>query len=163
MQDTAIHDSGPAAKAINEDGFIVHGMTFTNKELIQIALYLSDTLSTDILEHEDINAVMFTLSTHGGYILCTPCEYNSEFTRIVDRNGNTANMVQYCSGFPDVNSFIRSDDSKITFVLSKGYLIDNFELRPGFFDFSMDGEVSSILIEAHDIESVSVKNPTIGR
>lgn len=161
MHDTAIIDSGPAVKAINEDGFKVHGLTFTNKELIQTALYLSDSLSTAILEQPEVNSAMFTIST-SGYILCTLCGYNSEFTKIVDRNGNTESMIQHCNGFPDVNSFIRSDETKITFVLSKGYIIDNFELKDGFFDFSFDG-TESVLIEAHDIENITVKNPTLGR
>lgn len=162
MHDIAIHDSGPAAKAINGDGFKIHGLMFTNKELIQIALYLSDTLSADIMQYSEINSAMFTISTDG-YILCTPCEYNSAFVRIVDRNGKSTEMVSGSTGFPDINSFIRSDESKITFVLTKGYMIDNFEMNTGYFDFSYNGDASNILIESHDIENLAVKNPKMQR
>jgi len=143
-------EQGLAIDIIEENGFKIHGLMFTNRELLQ-CLFLSSRSCYESIMSQEINAMMITINRKEKNIICAPMMYNKAFSRKLKKVDEDVK----------VNTYIRDTNNSTVFLLSIGFIIDNFEVRPSYHDFLLSEEQPFVFIEAQDIESLTVKNPLL--
>lgn len=114
----------------------LNGIAFSNKNLIQAAIYMSPTISEQILENTSIcNSIVCTINPDEGSLVVNFMHYSK-----VDNN-NIKDMRYH--GILDQDAYDEQicsintscyDDGMYTFALSAGYLIDNFDLRSNYVE-----------------------------
>lgn len=111
----------------------LNGITFSNKNLIQAAIYMSPTISEQILENGSCNSIVCTINPDEGSLVVNFMQYSK-----VDNN--TIKDMRY-HGILDQDAYDEQicgintscyDNGMYTFALSAGYLIDNFDLQSSY-------------------------------
>lgn len=113
----------------------LNGITFSNKNLIQAAIYMSPTISDRIKHGEYCNSIVCSICPDEGSLVVNFMHYSKG-------NNNTIKDMRY-SGVIDQDAYDEQicevnsscyEDGLYTFALSAGYLIDNFDLNSEYTD-----------------------------
>lgn len=143
-------EQGSAIDVMDDKGFEIHDLMFTNHELIQCLILCSSSCVENIF-NPYVNALMITIDRKEKHIICAPMMYNRSFSRKLKKFDLDVK----------INTYIKESANKTLFLLSTGFLLDNFEINQGVHDFLIDEEQSFVYIEASDIESLTVKDPLV--
>lgn len=141
---------GAANDVMNEPGFEIHDLMFTNHDLIQCLMLCSSSCVESIF-NPFVNALMITIDRKEKHIICAPMTFNKTYSRKLKKD----------DGDVKVNTYIQENDNKTLLLLSTGFIMDNFELVQGVHDFLIDEDQPFVYLEASDIESLTVKDPLI--
>lgn len=139
---------------IQTDGFTVHDMMFSIKDVVQCLLLASKTMY-DFYLNPHCNCYAITINTTDGWIMSTPMTVNSKFNSSVDRNSPHEKKSRR------PNTYIIHDDDHILILLSKGYIMDNFIMKESYHDFLLKEDEPHVMLYASDIESLTLKNPNM--
>lgn len=143
-------EQGSAMDVMDADGFKIHDQMFTYHDLIQCMILCSSSCVESIAS-PFINALMITVNTKERTIICAPMMFNKSFSRKLRKTDNDVK----------INTYLKETRNSTIFLLSTGFLIDNFDIHQGVHDFLMDEDQPFVYIEAADIESLTVKNPLV--
>lgn len=143
-------EQGSASDVIDQDGFKVHDIMFSYRDLVQCLILCSTSLVENI-SSPYVNAIMVTINRKEKNIICAPMMYNRYFSRKLKKTDNDVK----------INTYIRENANSTVFLLSTGFLIDNFEIRMGLHDFLVEEDQPFVYIDAADIESLTVPNPLV--
>ena len=158
QMDLTNKQSGPIGDIINSDAFEVHGLMFSIKEIIQCAFLCSSTLSLSAIDSEDCNAFMFTINKKDAWIMGSPVVYNIRFNECVLKNNTDPDVIRPFNGR---NTYINHNEDTVIMMITKGFVVDNFEVKESYHDFLLNEGEPHVMIDAEDIESLSLRNPTI--
>lgn len=103
---------------LDEDGFCIHNVMFTNRDLIQSILYISP-FCWSVIQNKynptNINTFMITINREDEVIMLTP----GRSTRIAAHSQQISEVLE------------NNDTKVLTFVVSTGFLLDTFKFcRP---------------------------------
>ncbi len=143
-------EQGSAIDVMDDQGFEIHDLMFTNHQLIQCLILCSSSCVESIF-NPCVNALMITVDRKEKHIICAPMTFNKQFSRKLKKS----------NGDVKINTYIRENSDKTLFLLSTGFIMDNFDLIQGYHDFLIDEDQPFIYIEAADIESLTVKDPLV--
>lgn len=143
-------EQGAAIDVMEHEGFEVHDLMFSNRQLIQCLMLCSSSCVESIF-NPFVNALMITIDRKEKHIICAPMAFNKEFSRKLKKS----------DGDVKVNTYIQENPDKTLLLLSTGFIMDNFELIQGMHDFLIDEDQPFVYLEAADIESLTVKDPLV--
>lgn len=159
-----LSNTGSIESILEMNIFQVHGLWFTIRDAIQSMLYLSDTMAEYCVDVPTCNAYAITFVPEDGIMVGVPVAYNREFYCTVTSKGalHTERMKEL-DKFPSTNEYQYTDDGSITIVMTRGFVIDNFNIpeEGGLHDFSTDEMSTSIILKVQDLESLSDINPNM--
>lgn len=104
-------------ECLDSDGFEVHNIMFSNRDLIQALLYVSPFCWSVIQNKYNptgVNSFMITVNQDDEVLMLTP----GRTTRARDSMGPMNEILRH------------NETSAITFVVSTGFLLDTFEFSP---------------------------------
>jgi|SRR6478609_335460 len=153
-----LNESGPVQDIITQDAFEIHDTMFSVKDVIQ-CLFLCSKSMHDLFHSDKCNIFIVTISTENAWVMGMPMYTNQDYNERVCRNteGDTAQSnVQNRR-----NTYLIKDENKYMLFLTKGYILDNFTVKDSYHDFKIAEDKPHVMIHAADIESLTVKNPTL--
>ena len=122
-------------KYLTRDAFRIHGVIFNHYDILQSLIYMSKFCFDSCTRRSrvDSNSMLITVDSRQEAVLCSAGKYNPR------------------EGEPDQANSVIVHGSKISFFLTNGFIVDNFELLEPQGDYiTDDGEV---LLTRHDMES----------
>lgn len=143
--------------ALNRNGFEIHDIMFNIKDLIQSALYCNNSLYHALTEHSTCNGLMVSVS-YDRWMSISPISYSKKFTECLSRNSTDPTTMENAK---NRNAYIEHDENTIVLLLTKGFILDNFEIQESYHDFLMDENKNHIVMEPSDFESLTDKNPKL--
>lgn len=154
---TKLVSSGRVEDILESDAFEIHGMMFNVREVIQCLFLCSQTMYK-YFHKNTCNMYVIQISTEGSWIMGTPMCTNEKYIECVLRNDNS--QTPQSEVHSKKNTYSTQGDKTILF-LTKGFVMDNFEVKDSYHDFRMNEKQANVLIYARDIESLSVDNPNL--
>lgn len=141
---------------LNKDAFEIHGVMFSNKDIIQSACYCSNYIFDAIYDHDFSSGFMINIST-SGWVSLAPITYNKKYSECLVRNSTDDKTILSSI---NKNAYINHSDTITVFLLTKGFFIDYFEIQPSEDDF-IDEQSSTVVITSEDFERMTSKDPTL--
>lgn len=139
------------------DAFEIHGLMFSIDEVIQCAFVSSTILYQAVYENPNCNAFLISIAKEG-WISITTVFYSTEFyKRIKMKDENDDRLVSHAS---NVNKYIDGEDF-CTVLLTKGFVIDNFDIQDSYHEFAITEEKETVLIRATDFEKLTDPDPIV--
>ncbi|BEH88401.1 hypothetical protein [Klebsiella phage phiKp_21] len=157
MEKTSIIENGDINDILSLNGFKIHDIMFSVRDIIQ-CLFLCSKTMYDYYHSDLCNMFVITISTENSFILSFPMNTNEEFIQAVLRNDNVTNAQTEVHR--KKNTYTIKDDKIIMFV-SKGFIMDNFIVKESYHDFKIEPDSSKVMIYASDIESITVSDPEL--
>lgn len=146
-------ESGSLHEVMHKDGFAIHGMMFSVQEVIQ-CLFLSSKTMYDFYTNDECNCYAITINTTDKWMMATPMNVNNKFNTRCRNHGNLLKSREW-------NTYSNFDDDHIIILMSKGFVMDNFVMKESYHDFLLKEGEPHVMINASDIESLTVKNPNL--
>lgn len=92
-------------------------------------------------------------------LLCgMPLSTNEKFIDCVIRNDD--GVTPQGEVHKKKNTYSIKDD-KVMLCMTKGYILDNFEVKNSYHDFKISEKQTNVVLYASDIESLTVKDPEL--
>lgn len=149
-------ENGPIDDVITKDGFEIHGLMFSIKDVVQ-CLFLSSSTMYEFFNNPMCNCFAVTINSTDKWIMATPMTMNTEFNECVMRNNKGKTPQSEVEKLR--NTYTKPDEKHVLMFLSKGYVMDNFVVRESYHDFLFTEGEPHVMITAEDIESLTHKNP----
>lgn len=146
-------EMGALIDALPKDGFVIHDMMFSVKDVIQCLFLASRTMYTTF-ESGEATSYAITINTTDKWIMATPMVTNDKFNKKSNANGTNPPARE-------LNTYTQYDEDHIIMLMSKGFVVDNFIMKESYHDFLLQEGEYHVMINASDIESLTVKNPTL--
>ncbi len=156
MNNLVQKENGPIDDIIFNDGFEIHGLMFSIKEIVQ-CLFLCSATMHEFFNNPMCNCFAVTINCNDRWIMATPMTMNTEFNECVMRNNKEKTPQSEVEKLR--NTYTKPDEKHILMFLSKGYVMDNFTVRESYHDFLFTEGEPHVMISAEDIESLTLKNP----
>lgn len=154
---TKLVSTGDIKDIMQSDAFAIHGMMFNVREVIQCLFLCSKTMYT-YFHKPTCNMFIIQISTEGSWIMGNPMCTNEQYIECVMRNDPSSNPQSEVQA--KKNTYQQHGD-KIILFCTKGFILDNFEVKDSYHDFRMNEKQTNVLIYATDIESLTVDNPDL--
>lgn len=152
MEVDIIDKEGSIDDIIDQDGFMIHDQMFSYRELLQ-CLFLCSKTCYDSIVGIYVNAITITINKKDRKIIAIPVIYNKMYARKYAKHHDDTVVT--------MNAYIKHGSNTISLLLSSGYIIDNFHLREPYYDFLVSDDQSVVVLEAEDIESLSLASPEL--
>lgn len=153
-----LNESGPIEDVIAQDAFEIHGTMFSVRDIVQ-CLFLCSKSLYELYNSDRCNLFVVTINTKDSWVIGMPSYTNQDYNERVCRNNDettTQSNVQNRR-----NTYMTKDDNKYMLFLTKGYVLDNFEVKDSYHDFRVSEDKPHVMIYAADFESLTVKNPIL--
>ena len=150
-------ENGKIEDILNVDAFKVHDIMFNVKDIIQCLFLCSKTMH-DHFHDSGTNVFILTISTENSFIMGMPMCTNQEYIDCVVRNDDGVTPQSEVN--KKKNTYTIKDD-KIMMCCTKGFILDNFEVKDSYHDFKVSEKQANVVLYASDIESLSVKDPEL--
>lgn len=146
-------EMGALQDALPKDGFVIHNVMFSVQDIIQ-CLFLASRTMYETYVSGQATSYAITINTEDKWIMATPMITNDAFNKKSNANGtNPPARV--------LNTYTQYDESHIIMLMSKGFVLDNFVMKESYHDFLLQEGELHVMINASDIESLTMKNPTL--
>lgn len=142
---TQHNDIDTMLSLLDQDGFNVHGIMFSNHDLIQALLYCSP-FCYSVIQNKynpgNVNSFMITINPEDEVLMCSA----GRQTRIRGNRSNNLNTVMY-----------NQSTGTVSFFVSTGFLFDTFDYKKpriendGRFVFEQTGD---LVLFRKDLESL---------
>lgn len=146
-------EMGALEDALHKDGFTIHNTMFDVKDIIQCLFLSSRTMYSTFMSGE-ATCYAITINTEDKWVMATPMVTNDKFNKKSNANGT----------FPPsrvLNTYTQYDENHIIMLVSKGFVLDNFVLKESYHDFLLQEGELHVMINASDIESLTMTNPNL--
>lgn len=153
-----LNESGPVQDIITHDAFEIHDTMFSVKDIVQ-CLFLCSKSMHDLFYSDKCNIFIVTVSTDNGWVMGMPMYTNQDYNERVCRNTDEDTAQSNVQNRR--NTYLIKDENKYMLFLTKGYILDNFTVKDSYHDFKIAEDKPHVMLHASDIESLTVKNPTL--
>lgn len=152
-----VAENGSVDDVLMNDAFKIHDMMFNVKDIVQCLFYCSKTMY-DFFHSDGCNMFVCTINRSESFIMGMPMCINTEYNECVMRN-NTCSTPQSEVHYKRNTYTIKGDN--VFLYLTKGYILDNFQVKESYHDFRVNENNPNVMIYASDIESLTVQDPGV--
>lgn len=149
MKDIA-GDTIDASVKMDDVYMVVNDVSLTYRTCIQLMLDNSRLIKKVLFSDTTCNSLVFRFNTDGVELVCTEC---------YDRKRTPSDLYEYCRdkpvpvGYTTKNKVSENNDTTV-FLLSLGYIADNFVMYPSVLDLVEEKHPASVVLARSKIESL---------
>lgn len=147
-------ENGKVEDILTRDAFKIHDTMFNVHDVIQ-CLFLCSKTMYEYFHKDNCNIFVITVNTKSNFVMGMPMATNEQYINCVLRNDDSD--TPQSEVHKKKNTYTIKDDN-IMICFTKGFIMDNFEVKDSYHDFKVSEKQNNVILYATDVESLTVKD-----